>query len=322
MKENGVIYVGMYNVQTLSAPEVITKFLHNTHKPFIVLMSNIPFCSNHLIWYNSGLILLALITAHFHHCFISAFIILIAAIQALFICAYFSPYDFFQTYRIHSYSVPYFFAILYAITIRFGNTLSRNICFTISIILLCCFIKADFNIQKIWHLGTQQNEKLTERIRKDLLPQIPNNKHYRLTTIGDINGRTKFAQFPIYRNMKEFYREFFTYAHYLAPFTSGGFFLYEPQNPIWGDGWTLGSHLIYVLHTQGISSKDLIKAKIFSKRDGSDIEDQINAILQMQPWPATNYFFIGEKDIYLMIKRDNDEGTIQKLLQRLREKNK
>ncbi len=309
IKENNMVKSFMYNVQSLPAAEIIAKFFHNAHQPFNILLSPFPFCRDYIIWCPVGLFALALFAAYQHRRFFPTFIILIAAIEAMFTCAFLSPYNFFNTYRIHSFSVPYLSAILYAVITRFGKTAARNLSAVLIIMLICCYIKADFNIQKIWLLGNEQDEKLADRIRADFIPHLTPNKHYRLTTIGDIGSRSKFTQITSFRNIAEIYRELFTFPYYANVFFSGGFFLYEAQTPIWGDGWSLGAKTLYSLYKQGITHKDIINAELFAKSPGNDIESQISTLRLMQPWPKQNYYFIGQKDIYLMLNRNDTLRT-------------
>ena len=293
----------MYNTQTLSFKEIIYKFADNWQQPFKVLTAGVPYGS-------PGIIILTVI------CLIMAVSVwkkrkilgtcsLLALLYVIFALAYVSPYDVFFMFRIHSYSVPYFYAILWACVWVGGTKLHHNLLLLFMLGLVCLFIRADFVVQKVWYLGNKQDAAAVERIKEELLPELISQKAYRLSTIGNLYGRQKFAKINFASEYKkDVYREYWGAPYFLSILFSSGFWGYEEKNPIWGDAIYLGDNIVYGTNNENLSREEELKAKIFAMDFGTDKDKMIPAIKQLQVFPKKPYFFVGEKDIFLMLSND------------------
>lgn len=299
------VNTGMYNVQTLSAMEVLQKFGQRYILTWKVLFTPPPYCSMIVSGCVAGLMTMLLLEVQAQRRFLLMCCMLMVWVCVIFLLAFISPYDFFMTFRIHFFSVPYFAAVLYAMVLQSKRIVLRNMAFVFGGILVLCYLQANFMAQKVWNLGYRQNEAVAERMRQDILPKLPKGKHYRAAIVGGFYGNEKFAGVDkLTEENREFYREVYGYPLYLNVFFSGGFFLYESINPIWGDGLFLNRRIFYNFYNEMTDKNDLLSAQIFMQSFGDDKAEQKKAAAQIKPWPHPDYYFIGQKDIFLMLSED------------------
>lgn len=306
MKQRGLIVLGMYNVSHLSVWKIVNRFLMQWYMPWKVLWQSFPYdlpllgCAFVLIS------IVALGVAWFKKKLLWSVICFIALVYGGFCIPFISVKDFFDTFRIHLYSVPFLMGVLFAVSFIYGKLLYRNLSMALVAVLICCFIKIDCFAQKVWLLGNKQDDFYAERIKKDLLPKLQKNKKYRLTTLGGMYGREKFAGYADNYSLRTFEhnRELFSGSMYVSVWFSSGFFWAEPVNPIWGDAMYMSKKIFYgVSSVLGIPKDKLIDASIFSYNAGHDKQEQLAALREMKPFPDKHYFFIGEKDIFLMMPK-------------------
>ena len=235
LKNKQIIQTKMYNVQTLSIKKIIKKITQNYKEPLKVLLFPTPYEAKITNLIITSLMLMYLILAYIKKRLIIIFILSIITLFSAQLTSFISPHDIFYTFRINLFSTPYIIAILFIITNSNKNIIIKNISLICSIILLFSFIKADFNCQKIWHLGNKQDELATDRIRADLLKKIDLDKRYRLYYIGEFHGRKKFANQYSYRlKDNEIFREYYSYEYLICTFFTNGLFIQERYNPIYG----------------------------------------------------------------------------------------
>ena len=193
MKRRNLIFLGMYNVQTLPLRDMPEKFLQRWHKPWEILYSVFPY-EVPLAGYGFLLLAVAALAASLgRRKFLWGALCLIVSVYLAFFLAFITPHDFFDTFRIHFFSVPYLMAVLFAIAFSCGGNGSRNLALAAAAVMMCVYIRTDIYAQKIWLLGNRQDELYVERIKQDLLPRLKPGKKYRLTTLGGLYGREKFA---------------------------------------------------------------------------------------------------------------------------------
>lgn len=309
-KKYNIIDKGMYNTQTLSFREIFGNFFNNFYMPFDVLAEKLPYCS---LWGNVilvGLFIIFLLSIKSNRLLVIAGIFCL--IYAMFCVAYISPQNVFHMFRIHVYSVPYFAAILFAFIVQNGDNKYKNIAFVLGMILIFLFLKADLIAQKVWYLGNKQDDALVERVKHELLPQLEPNKHYRLSTIGNLYGRQKFAGIRFASDGKmEAYREYWGGAYFLSIFFSAGFWGYEAENPIWGDALYFSHAIFYGTSNENIDKKDVIISRLFARTFGDDKLSQISPLRKLKPFPQRPYYAIGNKDIFLMFE---DKPLIKDML--------
>lgn len=303
MKRQNLIYLGMYNVQTLPLWEVPERFLQRWHKPWEILYSVFPYESP-LAGY--GFLLLAaaaLAASRGRRKFLWGAFCLIVSVYLAFFLAFIAPHDFFDTFRVHFFSVPYLIAVLLAVAVTCGGRGCRNMALAAAAVLVCVYAGTDFYAQKIWLLGNRQDEMYVERIKQDLLPRLEPGKKYRLATLGGLYGRKKFAGMHDEYSLRTYERdrELFRAPLYVSVMFSSGFFLAEPGSPIWGDAMYLGGGIFYGITPENIAEGKRLDAEIFAKSFGTDMEAQLAALKIMEPYPAADYCFVGEKDIFLMM---------------------
>ena len=158
MKRQNLIYLGMYNVQTLPLREVPERFLQRWHKPWEILYSVFPYESP-LAGY--GFLLLAaaaLAASRGRRKFLWGAFCLIVSVYLAFFLAFIAPHDFFDTFRVHFFSVPYLIAVLLAVAVTCGGRGCRNMAQAAAAVLVCVYAGTDFYAQKIWLLGNRQHE--------------------------------------------------------------------------------------------------------------------------------------------------------------------
>lgn len=303
MKRQNLIYLGMYNVQTLPLREVPERFLQRWHKPWEILYSVFPYESP-LAGY--GFLLLAaaaLAASRGRRKFLWGAFCLIVSVYLAFFLAFIAPHDFFDTFRVHFFSVPYLIAVLLAVAVTCGGRGCRNMALAAAAVLVCVYAGTDFYAQKIWLLGNRQDELYVERIKQDLLPRLEPGKKYRLATLGGLYGRKKFAGMHDEYSLRTYERdrELFRAPLYASVMFSSGFFLSEFENPIWGDVLYAGGGIFYIMTSESAMEGKKSEAEIFAKTFGTDMEAQLAALRIMRPYPAADYCFVGEKDIFLMM---------------------
>ena len=312
MKRQNLIYLGMYNVQTLPLREVPERFLQRWHKPWEILYSVFPYESP-LAGY--GFLLLAaaaLAASRGRRKFLWGAFCLIVSVYLAFFLAFIAPHDFFDTFRVHFFSVPYLIAVLLAVAVTCGGRGCRNMAVAAAAVLVCVYAGTDFYAQKIWLLGNRQDEMYVERIKQDLLPRLEPGKKYRLTTLGGLYGRKKFAGMHDEYSLRTYERdrELFRAPLYVSVMFSSGFFLAEPGSPIWGDAMYLGGGIFYGITPENIAEGKRLDAEIFAKSFGTDMEAQLAALKIMEPYPAADYCFVGEKDIFLMMPEIHNDRNV------------
>lgn len=312
MKRQNLIYLGMYNVQTLPLWEVPERFLQRWHKPWEILYSVFPYESP-LAGY--GFLLLAaaaLAASRGRRKFLWGAFCLIVSVYLAFFLAFIAPHDFFDTFRVHFFSVPYLIAVLLAVAVTCGGRGCRNMALAAAAVLVCVYAGTDFYAQKIWLLGNWQDEMYVERIKQDLLPRLEPGKKYRLTTLGGLYGRKKFAGMHDEYSLRTYERdrELFRAPLYVSVMFSSGFFLAEPGSPIWGDAMYLGGGIFYGITPENIAEGKRLDAEIFAKSFGTDMEAQLAALKIMEPYPAADYCFVGEKDIFLMMPEIHNDRNV------------
>ena len=304
LKKIGVINVGMYNTQSLPLLGVLHKISVDWYRPFDVLTTALPYSS----WLSAVCIiacfLLCLCTVRENKILCVGGIVCL--IYAMFCVAYISPQDVFRMFRVHSYSVPYFAAILFALVWQNGKKIHKNIIFALGVMLIFLFVKADVTAQKIWYLGNVQDEAIVERMKKDLLPELKKGMHYRLSTIGNLYGRQKFAGVRFVSDEKrETYKEYWGAPYFLAILFSAGFWAYEAENPIWGDAMYIGDSVFYGTSNENIYLENIITAGIFAMYFGDDKKELNLRLRKLKPFPQKPYYTIGGKDIFLMMENNN-----------------
>ncbi len=303
MRRQNIIVQHMYNVQTLALGEVWDKFKLQWQRPWNVLWLAFPYDLPFAGYCFMATATAALAASWLKGKLLWGIFCLAALVYAAFCLAFATPHDFFETFRIHSYSVPYLMAVLFAVPFVCGNKLLRNLALAVAVALICLFAKADYWAQKVWLLGNRQDELYTERIKADLLPRLQPGKKYRLTTLGGLYGREKFAgvEHAYSQRIYERNRELFTGPLYVSIMFSSGFFLSESENPILGDAVYLEGIIFYGMTTENIPKDKMIDAELFAKSFGNDKEAQLQALKIMQPYPSSKYCFVGQKDIFLMM---------------------
>lgn len=324
MKRRNLIFLGMYNVQTLPLRDMPEKFLQRWHKPWEILYSVFPY-EVPLAGYGFLLLVVAALAASLgRRKFLWGALCLIVSVYLAFFLAFITPHDFFDTFRIHFFSVPYLTAVLFAIAFSCGGNGSRNLALAAAAVMMCVYIRTDIYAQKIWLLGNRQDELYVERIKQDLLPRLKPGKKYRLATLGGLYGREKFAGVHdvYFWRIFERNRELFTFPMYFNVMFSAGFFLSESENPIWGDAGYAGTSVFY--STAVVAEDKRLDAEIFVKSSGTDMEAQLWALRIMRPYPAADYCFVGEKDIFLMMPQvwyNNDRETLADVIRENMTKN-
>lgn len=321
MKRRNLIFLGMYNVQTLPLRDMPEKFLQRWHKPWEILYSVFPY-EVPFAGYGFLLLVVAALAASLERRkFLWGALCLIVSVYLAFFLAFITPHDFFDTFRIHFFSVPYLTAVLFAIAFSCGGNGSRNLALAAAAVMMCVYIRTDIYAQKIWLLGNRQDELYVERIKQDLLPRLKPGKKYRLTTLGGLYGREKFTGRNNEYSLRTYERdrELFRAPMYVSVMFSSGFFLSEFENPVWGDILYTDGGILYIMTSENVMEGKRLDAEIFARTFGLDKEAQLDALKIMRPYPAADYCFIGEKDIFLMmpqVKYDRETliGIIQEEL--------
>jgi len=303
----------MYNVHSLSLYDAGKKFFSSLADPFSVLFEYLPYSSikeSILLFILSGLLLCV---AFYRKKIWFSIGILISIFYVAFFLAYFSPYGIFWSIRIHALSVPYIAAILFVAVVVYGKKWHRNVMLLMAVIMILGYVRIDFMAQKVWYLGTIQDERAADRVRAVLLPKLNAGKHYRLAVVGNFYGRQKFAGWDELSVMqRETYREYYGYGLYLNQFSSSGLFLYEPNNPVFGDAIYLGNYLKYVVINSNLDEYNRVNAGVFARRFGDDKKELLSAADKLCAYPCKNFYYVGEKDIFLMVSDDDISRLVLK----------
>lgn len=312
LKRYDIVSSSVHNTKLRTLSESFTFLVDFWQMPFKVLIKNIPFT----VWYVPtvllGLSCLALWVGLKNNrkrlFFMLVFLLLF---YVVFACAYISPHPIFFAHQVNAYSVPYQAAIWFVLALK-GTKIVKNMALVLAFLLFSFYAKIDFMTQKVWLLGTQQNDKLVERVKSRFLPQIDFNEHYRISIVGDPNGRQKFAEYKGDEEEKNRFREYYGYGTYLSVLFSSYFFLYERDNPVWADSMFLGNDIVYKPWNEMILPEDKIKAELFAMHFGNDREKLIDAADKLCSYPCQNFYYVGEKDILLMVSDDEISRLVLK----------
>ncbi len=305
MKENHIISLNMYNVHVLEYDKVIAKMQDMWYRPWEVLWEVFPYNETIFGWCFVIISSIVFVIAALRKKLLWSALCFCALVYSSFCLAYLSINDFFDAYRVHVYSVPFLIAILLVVVFVFKYKLLKNVAFVLIVSLIFLFTYIDYFAQKVWMLGNRQDDFYAERIKKDLLPKIQKDKKYRLVTLGGLYGREKFAgdinnySMRTYERNRELYRA----PMYVTVMFSSGFFLSEAQSPIWGDGMYVGKGVFFGIVPENVEYGKKIDAEIFSRSFGNDKENQLKVLSEMRPFPSPKYYFIGDKDIFLMLPK-------------------
>lgn len=301
LKAQQVVDMQMYNIQHAAFLDIIKQLWIEKTTPWKNMFNPFPYLPQLYIYLLFLLIVVTLTIAFLQKKGLRTVLVFILFGYALYALAFLSSSSklFFEMYRVHCYSIPLFGAILYAAVLHYGKHFFHNIIWVTSLILIFLYGRADVIAQKIWLLGDSQDERIIDRIRADFMPQIQKNKHYRLITLGNLNGRWKFASFPdeTFKNGQKF-RELFGFAYYLPQFSASGLFLYENYNPIWWTANTFDPGKINFVFDNEFTNKNNPEIAIFFNYHWKNRYDPLTVFHQIHPFPSIPYFFIGE-DIYL-----------------------
>lgn len=296
----------MYNTQSLGLSDIIRKFFINLAMPFRVLSDDFPYADASMVCYYLFLVLIFNIflwqTLDKKKCLAVGFIEL-AVLYGAFILAYVSPFNFFYIFRIHSYSVPYLVALMFAFVILFAQRLYKNLALLVAVCLVCCYVACDISVQKVWFLGNSQDDRAVERIKSHLLPKMVKDKHYRLSTLGNFYGRKKFACMTfVAADKAERYREYWGAPYFITTFFSSGLFAYETSNPIWGDSiYMPNGFVFYATNNEILLGTQKIEAQLFAQHFKGDKSYFATQIRQLHPYPKEPYMLVEDKDIVLML---------------------
>ena len=299
----------MYNVQTLTFESVLDKFWGNWQRPWVILCSVFPFEK----WVvGCGFLLLAVTAlAVSWKCrkLLWGVLCLTVSVYLAFILAFLSPYDFFEKFRVHFFSVPYLLAVLFAVVFSCGTRGSRNTAFATAIVLIYIYIGTNFYAQKIWLLGNKQDDLYVERIKHDFLPRLVPGRKYRLATLGGLYGREKFTGVNNIYFLRTYDRdqELFRFPMYFNVIFSSGFFLSEADNPIWGDALFINGRVFYGTTSELIPSEKDLSARAFAYSPAKDLDARLRALHSMEALSPAKCFFVGEKDIFLMLPEMQQE---------------
>ena len=228
-----------------------------------------------------------------------ALLLELGVFYAAFAAAYISPSDIFYMFRVHAFSVPYLVAIMLAFILVKGQNVYRNIAYLISIYLVFVFVLCDVNVQKVWYLGNRQDDKVIERIKGNLLPQMKENQHYRLSTLGNLYGQRKFADKKYISGSP--CGEYYGMPYILDIFFSSGFFAYEAYNPIWGDSMYLPVGIFYGRTNENMTDEQKADAEVFARHFGPNKDYLATSVRRLRPFPRKPYMVVDEKDIILML---------------------
>ena len=306
----------MYNLQTLSLFEVLNKIKDNPWESFYAIFNSVPYQAAYVGYFYIFTIIavLYLVWKDYKKRFLLFVLSGYALMLSMYAVAYISPRTVFDMMRIHIYSFPYLAGILFVLILVLctkKNFLISNVLWVAVLPIIGNYIYTDVMVQKVWVLGNTQDERLYERVRSRLLPALKPQQHYRLSVVGDVFGKEKFSNQPLLSDAdRERLREFYGYPLYLKVFFSTSFLAYEDFNPIWGDAMFLGGKIGYVINSEGVEEQDKVQAYLFSRHGGLDKKEQLHGLTYLRPFPANPFYFVGEKDIFLMLSRDNEAREI------------
>lgn len=302
----------MYNTQVLSLSEIVEGLVTQWKMPFEVLWLDLPY-SNRFLHELFFLLLAGVVGVCCQRKKFSGVLVVIALCYASIACAYVSPHPIFHVLRVHSFSIPYFIGILFMIIVKYGSRLLKNVTLLAILVLIVGFVHIDFMVQKVWYLGNRQDEMAIERIKGEILPNLKPNQHYRLSVLGNFYGREKFSHYRYISDVKrENYREYFGFPYFYNVFFSQGLWGHEAFNPIWGDAFYIGSWVYWGANNENIEPKEKKAADEFARTWGNDREQIWFALRHLRTYPQAPYYFVGEKDILLMLGEDEKHREILK----------
>ena len=324
LKQLKIISEGMYNTQLRSIDDIFVYWLKNWAQPFYVLASGIPYMKVKLGGCLFLLFICTIIASFIYNrqrfWFVLALLFII--IYSMFFVAYIAEYNVFYVYRVHVFSVAYFSAFLFALVCALSKGkgfFGYNIVCLLSVMLLLSEIKADIFAQKVWYLGNKQDAYAVERIKERVLSDVAAHKHYRFFPIGELYGRAKFAHYDA--DYHSFYPSYYSWEYDTAPyfinnFSSSAFFLYEPENPIWGDSF-YAENILHVVTNENIALKDKIAAELFAQNFGNDRTELAYQFDKLKAFPASPFYIVGKKDIILILSKDEkNQLMLRNLLRR------
>lgn len=301
-----------YNVQVLRIGELWETFWQRRALPWWCVWTPFPHNPTSAAFCLAGLAVLALAVSAKRGKTGAGVICFVGIVYAAFGLAFLARWNFFDTFRMHFYSVPCLAGVLYAVVRICGSRWLRNVALGLAAVMLAVYADVDFATQKIWLLGNRQDEAHAERIRGNLLPRLESGQHYRLTTMGGLYGRAKFAKSAnvaeaFNRRVYERHREFFGASFYLHVMFSSGLFLYEPDNPIWGDALFINGRVFYGTTSELLPSEKDLSARTFAYSPAKDLDARLRALHSMEALSPAKCFFVGEKDIFLMLPEMQQE---------------
>ncbi len=304
LKERGLVF-NMYNVRILAFGDMFLRLVTHFFEPWKVMFTPMPHCPAYFPLLIILLFAVALTAQRaWQDKLTFAGCVLLLGVTMSF-CSWISQAVIFRYYRINSFSYPYVVALMFAVVLLKGEKWQCNLAWGVVLLMLHFFIRADFMTQKVWYLGSQQDARIIERIRKDVLPQMVPNRGYRLATLGELNGQAKFAQKKLLPNYFDYMREYGYYASYLPIFFSHAFFITESDNPIIGDAnFFCCTELMYLNNNEYLSRSERVEQEQMLYNKPSDVKAVYNALELMSVFPHEKYYFVGRKDIILRLGDD------------------
>lgn len=304
------VVLDMYNVKILSVVEMLKRVSFRFADPWKLFFTPLPYCPAGCSLLLGGLFVLSF-TAMKTWCERIWFILAVLALgYAMSTVFWLSAEDILRYYRVNSFSYPYAAGLFFAITELRGSLCARNLSRVIVVFLLFYFVRADIMVQKVWHLGNQQDIRIVERIKKDVLPELDPKRFYRLAVIGNLYGQAKFAQRKMIPGYMDYVREYGYYPLYLPIFFSHGFFSTEAINPISGDANYFSAGMIYINNNEHFSAEEREGMQWELYIYPPDIYEVYNAIETMTAYPHGKYYFVGTKDIVIRLS----EGLVARSL--------
>ena len=133
--------------------------------------------------------------------------------------------------------------------------------------------------------------------------------------MGGFYGRVKFAQSEgvkqaFVRKTFERDREFFGAPMHLHVMFSSGFFLYEPDNPVWSDSLFINNRVFYGVTSETMLKKDKLNAQMFATFSKENAPALQEALWWLEPLSSAHCFYVAGEDILLMLPYILSERSI------------
>ncbi len=307
LKQKGLVF-DMYNVQLLSAEDVFKRILTRAAEPWRAFFTPMPYCPSFSPLLAGGLLLSAFAAMRSGKERLWFVFAILGTGFAMSVSSWFAVKEVFHYYRTNSFSFPYVAALFFAVAELRGGLCVRNSARVMVLLLLFYFVQADLAVQKVWYLGNQQDTKIMERVKKDVLPEITRGQRYRMAVVGNLYGQAKFAENKFIPEYTDYVREYGYYPFYLPIFFSHGFFLTEAMNPVAGDANYYAGGMIYINNNEHLSAaqRNAESEKLYEIP--ADVSAVYNAIETLSVFPAGKYYFVGTKDIIIRFS----DGLVQK----------